>query len=66
MGKKVRSKCPGGSFADAALEQIEETIKAVKLCEGELTADEYRKIRGRLGHLMDMLYKAGGALSKST
>lgn len=66
MGKKVRSKCHGRNLADVALEQIEETIKAVELCGGKLTGDEYRKIRGRLGHLMDTLYRVGGDLSKST
>ncbi len=66
MGKKVRSKCRGRNLADAALVQIEETIKAVELCGGKLTADEYRKIRGRLGHLMDTLYRVGEELSKST
>ena len=49
-----------------ALEKIEEAIKAVKLCERELTADGYKELRGRLGHLMDALYTVGGSLAKST
>lgn len=50
----------------AALEKVEEAIKAVELCEGELTANGYKELRARLGHLMDALYKVGAALSKST
>ena len=50
----------------AALQKIEDTTKAVELCEEELTADGYKELRGRLGHLMDTLYRIGGALSKST
>ena len=50
----------------AALQKIEDTTKAVELCEAELTADGYKELRGRLGHLMDTLYRIGGALSKST
>ena len=49
-----------------ALEKIEEAIQAVELCEGALTADGYVKLRARLGHLMDALYKVGSALSKAT
>lgn len=66
MEKKMQSKPCRRSLVDAALEKIEETIKAVESCEGELTADEYKKLRGRLGHLMDALYKVGGSLAKST
>ena len=50
----------------AALQKVEEAIQAVELCEGELTADGYRELRARLGHLMDALYKVGGSLSKAT
>jgi hypothetical protein len=53
-------------LTDAALKKIEETIKAVELCQFELTADGYKQLRARLGHLMDTLYKIGGSLSKST
>ena len=49
-----------------ALEKIEEAIRAVELCEGALTAEGYVKLRARLGHLMDALYKVGAALSKAT
>ena len=49
-----------------ALEKIEEAIKAIELCAGELTADGYRELRARLGHLMDTLYIVGEALSKFT
>ena len=50
----------------AALERIEEAIQAIELCEGELTADGYKELRARLGHLMDALYRIGGSLSKAT
>jgi len=66
MEKKMRSKRHQRSPTDAALEKIEEAIEAVEFCEGKLTADGYKELRGRLGHLMDALYKAGGALTKST
>jgi len=45
---------------------VKEAIEAIELCEGELTADGYKELRTRLGHLMDALYKVGKALSKST
>jgi len=66
MENRMRSNCRRRNRTDAALEKIEEAIKAVELCEGELTADGYKEMRGRLGHLMDALYQVGGALSKST
>ncbi|NVM20928.1 MAG: hypothetical protein HWN68_04025 [Desulfobacterales bacterium] len=66
MEKKMQSKPHGRSLADAALEKMEEAIEAVESCEGKLTAGEYRQLRGRLGHLMDALYKVGGYLVKST
>ena len=66
MEKKMGSKSDRPDLAHSALERIEETIKAVELCEGELTADGYKELRARLGHLMDTLYRIGGALSKST
>ena len=66
MQKKMRNKGHPCSLTDAAHEKIEETIKAVELCKWELTADGYRQLRARLGHLMDTLYKIGGPLSKST
>jgi hypothetical protein len=31
-----------------ALKKIEEAIKAIELCTGELTADGYRELRARL------------------
>jgi hypothetical protein len=49
-----------------ALERIDEAVKAVEMCEGRLTADGYKELRAKLGHLMDALYKVGGSLSKST
>ncbi len=64
-GKEKRSAGKPARHA-AALEKIEEAIQAVELCEGELTADGYRELRARLGHLMDALYKVGGSLSKAT
>lgn len=66
MKKKMESKPHQHSLVDAALEKTEETIKAVESCEGKLTADGYKKLRGRLGHLMDALYKVAGSLTKST
>ena len=66
MEKKTQSKPHGRRFADAALEKIEEAIKAVESCEGKLTTDGYRQLRAQLGHLMDALYKVGGSLAKST
>ena len=66
MEKKMGSKPDRPDLTHAALEKIEETTKAVELCEAELTADGYKELRARLGHLMDTLYKIGGALSKST
>lgn len=54
------------NHTDAALEKIKEANKALELCEGKLTADEYKELRRRLGHLMDTLYKVGAVLSKST
>ena len=62
----MQSNCHGRNLTDAALEKIEEAIKALELCEGELTTAGYKELRGRLGHLMDTLYKVGGTLSKST
>jgi uncharacterized protein with HEPN domain len=49
-----------------ALKKIEEAIIAIELCTGELTADGYRELRARSGHLMDTLYIVGEALSKFT
>jgi hypothetical protein len=66
METKMRSKDHPRSLTDMALEKIEETIKALELCQWELTADGYKHLRARLGHLMDTLYKIGGSLSKST
>jgi len=62
----MRNECYRRNLADRALDKIEEAIKAVELCEGKLTSDGYKELRGRLGHLMDTLYKVGGALSRST
>ena len=62
----MESKLHRPNVIHAALQKIEDTIKAVELCEAELTADGYKELRGRLGHLMDTLYKIGGTLSKST
>ena len=64
-GKDSTSRCRPAKCA-AALEKIEEAIQAVELCERDLTADGYRELRARLGHLMDALYKVGGSLSKAT
>ncbi|OEU53453.1 MAG: hypothetical protein BA861_04555 [Desulfobacterales bacterium S3730MH5] len=58
-------RCPR-NLTDAALESIEEAIRAVESCREELTADGYKVLRGRLGHLMDTLFDIGGSLSKST
>ena len=66
MEKKMTSKDHQRSLTNAALEKIEEAIKAVESCQWELTADGYKQLRARLGHLMDTLYKIGGPLSKST
>ena len=66
MEKKMRSKGHSSNLADAALEKIEEALKAVQLCEGKLTADGYKALRGSLGHLMDTLYRVGESLAKST
>jgi hypothetical protein len=66
MEKKMRSKDHQRSLTNVALEKIEEAIKAVESCQLELTADGYKQLRARLGHLMDTLYKIGGLLSKST
>ena len=66
MENKMQSNCRRRNRTDTALDKIEEAIRAVELCEGELTPAEYKELRGRLGHLMDTLYKVGGALSKST
>ena len=66
MVKKMQSTGSSLNPADAALEKIEEALKAVQLCEGKLTADGYKELRGRLGHLMDALYRVGGSLAKST
>ena len=64
-GKENSSRCKPAECA-VALEKIEEAIQAVELCERDLTADGYRELRARLGHLMDALYKVGGSLSKAT
>ncbi len=64
--KKMPDKCRRPDRTEAALEKIEEAIKALELCHGELTADKYKQLRARLGHLMDTLYGVGEALSKST
>jgi len=66
MEKKMRSKRHQRELTDAALEKIEEALKAVQLCEGELTADGYKELRARLGHLMDTLYRVGESLARST
>ena len=62
----MKNKCHSRNLAEAALVKIEEALKAVQLCEGQLTAEEYKELRGRLGHLMDTLYRVGGSLAKST
>jgi hypothetical protein len=62
----MQDNCNRRDCSDAALEKIEEAIRALELCEGKLTADEYKELRRRLGHLMDTLYNVGEALSKST
>jgi hypothetical protein len=66
MGNKMQDNCYDGNRTDAALEKIEEAVNALELCEGKLTADEYKELRRRLGHLMDTLYRVGEALAKST
>ena len=50
----------------AALEKVDEAIRAVEGCDGALTAEGYVELRKRLGQLMDALYKVGGRLSKAT
>jgi transcriptional regulator len=50
----------------AALEKIEEAVEALGLCKGKLTADGYIRLRKRIGHLMDTLFKVGEVLSKAT
>jgi len=66
----VASQPPGTNdfcyMAQAALKQIDKAVEALDVCEGKLTSDEYKALRARLGHLMDTLYRIGGALSKST
>ena len=64
--KKIRSECQSRNLTDLALTKIEEAIKAVESCGSELNADAYKRLRTRLGHLMDTLYRVGGSLSKST
>ncbi len=49
-----------------ALKKVEETIEALRQCEGHLTAEGYRELRRRLGYLMDILFQVGLCLSKST
>jgi len=66
MENKIQDCSTRRNLTDAALERIEEAVKALELCEGKLTADEYKEMRRRLGHLMDTLYKVGAVLSKST
>ncbi len=66
LEEKENVTCAKPERHAAALEKIEQAIKAVEFCEGELTADGYKELRARLGHLMDALYKVGGALSKAT
>jgi hypothetical protein len=63
---KQNTSCGKPEKHAAALGKIEEAIQAVELCQGELTADGYKELRARLGHLMDALYKVGDALSKAT
>jgi hypothetical protein len=60
-------ECPdGGNPVDDALDKIEKAIETLERCEGKLTADGYKVLRRRLGHLMDTLFKVGDTLSKST
>ena len=66
MEKKMRPKRHQCELTDAALEKIEEALKAVQLCEGQLTQDGYKEMRARLGHLMDTLYRVGESLARST
>ena len=66
MAGKENASCGKLEKHATALGKIEEAIRAVELCEGELTADGYKELRARLGHLMDALYKVGEALSKAT
>lgn len=66
MAGKEDTSCEKPEKYGAALRKIEEAIQAVELCEGELTADGYKELRARLGHLMDALYKVGHVLSKAT
>lgn len=51
---------------DLALDKIQEALEAVQSCEGKLTEAGYKRLRGRLGHLMDTLYKVGAVLAEST
>ena len=62
----MQNECRRHNHTDGALEKIEEAIEALELCEGRLSADDYKELRRRLGHLMDTLYKVGAVLSKST
>ncbi|MBW2020773.1 MAG: hypothetical protein JRI58_11640 [Deltaproteobacteria bacterium] len=66
MEKEMPRKCHQRNLTDAALNKLEEAIKAVESCDGALTPDGYKALRARLGHLMDALYRVGGSLSKST
>ncbi len=51
---------------DDALAQIDRCVTALESCTGKLTPEGYKRLRGRLGHLMDTLYTVGLELSKST
>ena len=51
---------------DVALAQIDRCVTALESCKGKLTPDGYKRLRGRLGHLMDTLYTVGLELSQST
>ena len=51
---------------EAALVQIDLCVTALESCRGKLTAEGYKALRVRLGHLMDTLYMVGTELSKST
>jgi len=51
---------------EIALAQVDLCVTALESCKGKLSAEDYKALRVRLGHLMDTLYSVGRELSKST
>ncbi|MDY6838029.1 MAG: hypothetical protein SWH78_08650 [Thermodesulfobacteriota bacterium] len=66
MDKEEDGSLTASAKQSEALEKIEAAIRALRACDGELSAEGYVELRRRIGHLMDTLFRVGEVLSKST